>query len=91
MNMFEANSLVIQTNHARNWSREEREMNGYLAREWRFRPGSQRSARVFCTGGRYPKSEPRSKPVITPEREPHAWHMPNLLTSVYAILHPKRP
>ena len=91
MNMFEANSLAIQTNHVRNWSREERELNSYLAGEWRFRPGGQRSARVFCTGGRCPKSEPRSKPVATPEKEPHAWHLPSYLTAVIAILHLKRP
>ena len=89
MNMFEANSLVYHADHPKNWSREEMELNSYLAGEWRFRPEGARSARVFCTGGKCPMKERRAKPAA-PDRETHAWHVPNYLMAVLAVLHLRR-
>lgn len=50
MKMIIPNSMAQPMYAARSWSREERELNAYLAREWQFRPHGTRSRCRFCSG-----------------------------------------
>jgi len=87
MEMFETNSITYAANPGRNWSREEQELNSYLAREWQYEPRGTRSTRAFCTGTECSTRGRRERSVAALRVRSHAWHVVDILYAVLIALH----
>ena len=80
------NSEIYAARKGRNWSRKERDLNEYLALEYRFQAISARSARRFLVG----EGTVSSSRASTQLREKVA-RAGAMLPAILVLLHLRRP
>jgi hypothetical protein len=87
--MYETNGVIYATRTNRNWSREERDLNAYLAGEHRYHSVGARSARDFLSHG-FGKIDDGTTDVDA-EGGPITERKPRILPVILASLRLRRP
>ena len=86
--MYVMNAEIYAAKTNRNWSDNERELNSYLAREYRYQTTGARSSYKFCTESLNQSQANRMSPE---ETESGAWPGASLLTAILVALRLRRP
>lgn len=87
--MYETNGVIYAPRTNRNWSREERDLNAYLAGEHSYQSVGTRSAQDFLSHGFGKISSEATN--VDPESSPITERKPRILPAILVSLRLKKP